>query len=115
MQRVFGMVTYLSKFAPNLPNKTHSLRQHLKKNAVWGSNMERDFELIKKKPLEAPCLQIFDSNTPVILLADASSHGLGAVLFQNSQPVAYGSVSLTDTQQRYAQMEKRVVSCNFWP
>ncbi|GBM48090.1 hypothetical protein AVEN_34411-1 [Araneus ventricosus] len=42
--------------------------------------MERDFELIKKKLLEAPCLQIFDSNKSVILSVDASTYGLGAVL-----------------------------------
>ncbi|GBL95990.1 Retrovirus-related Pol polyprotein from transposon 297 [Araneus ventricosus] len=74
--------------------------------------MERDFELIKKKLLEAPCLQIFDSNKPVILSVDASTYGLGALL-QNSQLVAYGSVSLTDTQQRYAQIEKELLAVIF--
>ncbi|GBO12139.1 Retrovirus-related Pol polyprotein from transposon 17.6 [Araneus ventricosus] len=115
LQRFLGMVTYLAKFAPNLSNLTHSLRQLLKKNSVWlwDSNMERDFELIKKKLLEAPCLQIFDSNKPVILSVDASTYGLGAVLLQNSQPVAYGSVSLTNTQQRYAQIEKELLAVIF--
>ncbi|GBM56138.1 Retrovirus-related Pol polyprotein from transposon 17.6 [Araneus ventricosus] len=72
--------------------------------------METDFELIKKKLLEAPCLQIFDFNKPVILSVDASIYGLGAVLLQNSQPVAYGSVSLTNTQHRYAQIEKEFLA-----
>ncbi|GBN39508.1 Transposon Tf2-6 polyprotein [Araneus ventricosus] len=108
LQRFLDMVTYLGKFAPNLSNLTHSLRQLLKKNSVWlwDSNMERDFELIKKKLLEAPCLQIFDSNKPVILSVDASTYGLGAVLLQNSQPVAYGSVSLTNTQKDMPKLKR---------
>ncbi|GBM44476.1 Retrovirus-related Pol polyprotein from transposon 17.6 [Araneus ventricosus] len=115
LQRFLGMVTYLAKFAPILSNMAHSLRQLLKKNSVWlwDSNMERDFELIKKKLLEVPCLQIFYSNKPVILSVDASTYGLGAVLLQNSQPVAYGSVSLTNTQQRYAQIEKELLAVIF--
>ncbi|GBL83199.1 Retrovirus-related Pol polyprotein from transposon opus [Araneus ventricosus] len=75
--------------------------------------MERDFELMKKKLLEAPCLQTFDSNKPVILSEDASTYGLGAMLLQNSQPVAYGSVSSTNTQQRYAQIKKELLAVNF--
>ncbi|GFY79409.1 retrovirus-related Pol polyprotein from transposon 17.6 [Trichonephila inaurata madagascariensis] len=37
-------------------------------------------------------------------------NGLGAVLLQEGQPVAYGSVSLTLTQQRYAQIEKELMA-----
>ncbi|GBM60325.1 hypothetical protein AVEN_108112-1 [Araneus ventricosus] len=44
---------------------------------------------------------------------DARTYGLGAVLLQNSQSVAYGSVSLTSTQQRYAQIEKELLAVIF--
>ncbi|GFY70519.1 retrovirus-related Pol polyprotein from transposon opus [Trichonephila inaurata madagascariensis] len=37
-------------------------------------------------------------------------NGLGAVLLQEGQTVAYGSVSLTQTQQRYAQIEKELLT-----
>ena len=39
---------------------------------------------------------------------DTSKSGLGDVLLQDNQPVAYASRSLTDTETRYAQIEKEL-------
>ena len=41
---------------------------------------------------------------------DASQHGVGAVLIQDGQPIAYSSRSLTDVEGRYAQIEKEMLS-----
>ena len=41
---------------------------------------------------------------------DASSKGLGAVLLQNQQPVAFASRALTETQSRYAQIEREMLA-----
>ncbi|GFV00906.1 retrovirus-related Pol polyprotein from transposon 412 [Trichonephila clavipes] len=46
----------------------------------------------------------------VTVSVDAGKNGLGAVLLQEGQPVAYGSVSLTQTHQRYAQIEKELMA-----
>ncbi|GFR17364.1 retrovirus-related Pol polyprotein from transposon 17.6 [Trichonephila clavata] len=112
LQRFLGMVTYLAKFTPHLSNLTHNLRQLLKKDSVgiWDANTERDFELIKQAIMKSPCLKYFDKNKEVTVSVDASKNGLGAVLLQESQPVAYRSVSLTQTQQRYAQIEKELMA-----
>ena len=70
---------------------------------------------------QAPCLRYFDVKAPVVLQVDASEYGLGAVLLQpatcslNSsdtlwQPVAYSSSSLSQTEQRYAQIEKETLA-----
>jgi len=46
--------------------------------------------------------------------ADATSHGLGAVLLQQQQnswqPVAFASRALSDTERRYAQIEKEALA-----
>ncbi len=55
-------------------------------------------------------LKYFDFNKDVMLSVDASAEGLGAVLLQEGQPVAFGSRSLTECQKRYAQIEKELLA-----
>ena len=55
-------------------------------------------------------LALYDPSASTKILADASAFGLEAVLLQKSEstgkPVAFGSHSMTETEQRYAQVEK---------
>ncbi|KAI0230692.1 Retrovirus-related Pol polyprotein from transposon 17.6 [Lamellibrachia satsuma] len=48
-----------------------------------------------------------------ILTCDASQHGLGAACLQNGRPVAYASRALTETETRYAQIEKELLAVVF--
>ena len=52
-------------------------------------------------------------NKPVKLSVDASQSGLGAVLLQEDQPIAYASKSLTECQKGYAQIEKETLAIVF--
>lgn len=110
-----GMVNQLGKFIPGLAEKDKPLRDLLsKKNQwVWGYAQQKAFDQLKSELTSTPVLTLYDPNKDLKLSADASSYGLGAVLFQKEgeqwRPVAYASRSLTETEQRYAQVEKEAL------
>ena len=63
--------------------------------------------------MRTPVLQYYDINKPVTLSVDASKSGLGAVHLQNGLPVAYASKALTESEIRYAQIEKEALAIAF--
>ena len=115
LQRFLGMITYLSKFIPNLSQTAAPLRALLEKDTEWQWHQEhlQSFSTLKHLASSAPALAYFNPSHPVKLSVDASSKGLGAVLLQNDHPIAYASRALTDTQQRYAQIEKEMLAVVF--
>ena len=113
LRRFLGMVNQLMKFCPDLAEKTHALRELLRKqNAwIWGQPQKRAFNVLKDKLSSNRVLALYDPKRETIVSADASSFGLGSVLLQRQltgemRPVAYASRSMTDTERRYAQIEK---------
>uniref|UniRef100_A0AAQ5Z7N1 ribonuclease H n=1 Tax=Amphiprion ocellaris TaxID=80972 RepID=A0AAQ5Z7N1_AMPOC len=110
-----GMVNQLGKFIPRLAEKDKPLRDLLsKKNKwVWSCAQQKAFDQLKSELTSTPVLTHYDPNKELKLSADASSFGLGAVLFQKEgeqwRLVAYASCSLTETEQRYAQVEKEAL------
>ncbi|XP_055920525.1 uncharacterized protein K02A2.6-like [Eupeodes corollae] len=55
-------------------------------------------------------LHVFDPKKQILIQTDASKNGLGCWFFQEGKPVAYASKSLTDTETRYAQIEKELLA-----
>ena len=53
-----------------------------------------------------PVLKYFEPKEELTLQSDASDTGLGAVLTQNEQPIAFASRALSDAETRYAQIEE---------
>ncbi|UYV79770.1 K02A2.6-like [Cordylochernes scorpioides] len=115
LQRLLGMVQYLSRFIPNLAEKTKNMRLLLKKDTPWLWDESLDCDLLEIKTLlrTAPTLKFFNPNGNLTLSVDASSYALGAVLLQNGKPIAYASSALGFTQQNYAQIEKEALAIKF--
>ena len=61
LQRFLGVVTYLSKFIPNMSQKSAPLRQLLQKEAEWsrGQVEEDTFTCLKTSISSAPFLKFF--------------------------------------------------------
>ena len=59
-------------------------------------------------------LALYNPQAPTKVSADASSYGMGAVLMQKSgsswKPIAFASRSMTETERRYAQIEKEALA-----
>ena len=112
VRRFLGVVTYLSRFSEDLSTKSEPLRTLLKKDTVfiWEQNEQKAFDGIKALISTAPLLKYFDPAETVEVQVDASSQGLGACLMQGGQPIQYASRALTETEKRYSQIEKEMLS-----
>ena len=61
----------------------------------------------------ATTLAYFDPRKPVVIQTDASKQALGAALLQNDRVIAFASKSLSDTEKRYANIEREMLACIF--
>ncbi|UYV75530.1 K02A2.6-like [Cordylochernes scorpioides] len=115
IQQYLGCINYLTKFLPRLSEVVQPLRVLTQKcmSWSWSEPQEQAFILSKELVTQAPVLKYFDPSLPVTIQSDASDRGLGAVLLQEEQSVAYASKALTNTETRYAQIEKECLSIVF--
>ena len=119
LRRYLGIVNYLGGYIPNLSQIEQPLNELLKKESVWtwGEKQRNAFAEIKKLLTTAPTLAYYDPVKPVTVSADASGYGIGAVLLQGTKtdvhPVAYASRTMTQSEQRYAQIEKECLAATW--
>ena len=112
---LLGFINYLVKFLPRLSEIAQPIRELTTKNAVfaWSRQHDEAFEQVKKLVTEHPVLRYYDMNEEVTVQCDASEKGVGATLLQNGQPVAFASRTLSQVEQRYAQIEKECLAIVF--
>ena len=82
----------------------------LKQDAVfhWDEASNASFQKIKD------LIANYDRAKPVTVQADASQRGLGACLVhEGNVPIAFASKSLTDTETRYANIERELIAIVF--
>ena len=100
VQRLIGVVTYRSKFLPQLSTACEPLRRLTNSNSVfdWLPQHEDALVSIQKLIPQALVLRYFDVSKEVTIECDRSDVGLGAILTQDGQPVVYASRALTQTE-----------------
>ncbi|XP_037520549.1 uncharacterized protein LOC119397183 [Rhipicephalus sanguineus] len=116
IKRFLGMTNFVSRFIPNFGYIAHPLTELLRKSNhfVWDAAQQQAFQEIKEAITSRPVLALYDPRKRLIVSSDASSYGLGAVLFQkdphgNRRPVAYASKTLTSAEAGYSQIEKEAL------
>ena len=118
LQSFLGIATYMAPFIPNLSALSEPLRNLLKKGTDfhWSPSHSTAFEKIKQSICRQVSLTYFDPKKETVLQVDASLRGLGSALVQEGKVVAFASRSLTDTEKRYANIEREmlavVVACD---
>ena len=110
-----GMVNYLKKFSPVLSELSEPLRRLCKSGVKWAweSEQQNVFEAIKQVIMGLPVLAYFNKTKKHKIQCNASKKGLGAVLLQESKPVRYMSRALTETEQRYSNIERELLAIVF--
>ncbi|KAI4884219.1 hypothetical protein NFI96_005617 [Prochilodus magdalenae] len=111
LMRFLGMLQYLAKFIPNLAEVSAPVRKLLESDTAWHWDFEQQESFRKLKSLvsNTPVLKYFDVSKDITLSVDASSEGLGAVILQGGQPVAFGSRLNAFRKATAADEEMRLV------
>lgn len=119
VQRMLGVVNYFGKYIPHLAERTTLLRSLIKKDTVfeWSQNHCNEWQAICRILSSAPLLPIFDPTRETKISSDASRNGIGSALLQRYgdswRPVAYASRTMSEAEQRYAQIEKETMAITF--
>ena len=117
LQEFLGMVMYLSPCIPGLSTLTAPLHELLKKDTdfTWNCTYDAAFQCVKDAVISDTTLWYFDPSLPMTIQVDASQVGLGAALLQNNISIAFSSKALTETECRYAVIEREMLAIIFGP
>ena len=120
LRSFLGSVQFYNKFLSNLSTLIEPLYRLTKKDIPWqwGTKEQTAFNKVKTMLCNDTVLAHFDPSLPIGIACDASSVGIGAVLFHRykdgrERPIANASKTLTETQRNYSQIQKEALAIIF--
>jgi len=113
-----GLASYYRRYMPNFAAIALPLTDLTKKKqptqVVWTPECEEAFRTLKDRLSSFPVVRLVDLDKEFVLRTDASNHGLGAVLLQETDtqlhPVCYISRKLNQAERNYATVEKECLA-----
>nr|GEU33564.1 reverse transcriptase domain-containing protein [Tanacetum cinerariifolium] len=98
-----GLSGYYRRFIEGFSKIANPLTKlsHKHKKYIWEEDQESAFQLLKQKLCEAPILALPKGNDDFVVYCDASLQGLGAVLMQKENVIAYASRQLKPNKENY--------------
>ena len=119
LKSFLGSVQFYGKFLPDLSTVTEPLYQLTRRNIPWRWGAEEAaFQQLKTMLCQDTVLVSFDPKQEIGISCDASSVGIGAVLFHryedgSERPIANVSKTLNQTQRNYSQIQKEALAIVF--
>ncbi|CAA0826122.1 Uncharacterized mitochondrial protein AtMg00860, partial [Striga hermonthica] len=98
-----GLAGYYRRFIEGFSKIALPLSQLTRKSVKfeWTDRCESSFQELKRRLTSVPVLTIPDPSRSFTIFSDASKQGLGCVLMQDGQVVAYASRQLKPHEQNY--------------
>lgn len=117
-RRLLGMAGWYRRFIPNFAEVTSAITELLKgkgKKFVWTAEAQLAFHTLKSLLSSAPVLTNPDYKRPFFIRCDASTNGVGGVLYQKNdddveRPISYMSYKLNHAQRNYTVTEQECLA-----
>lgn len=120
LKSYLGLLTYYSKFLPNMADVLAPLYKLLRKDIQWQwtDTEEKAFQASKDLLTSDSLLVHFNPDLDLLLMCDASSYGIGTVIAHrmpdgSERPIGFASRTLSAAQRNYSQLEREALALVF--
>ena len=116
LRSYLGLFNFYRRFISNASTLLEPLNRLLKNSSEWswGKDQETAFKASKDALVNSKALCHFDPAKPIVVVADSSAYGIGAVLCHElngiEYPITFVSRTLTAAEKNYSQLEKEALA-----
>ena len=119
LRAYLGLLNFYRRFLPQAASMLEPLNKLLRSSVpwTWGKDQADAFAASKEALLKSDALVHFDPQKPLVVVADSSAYGIGAVLChlidKEERPICFASRTLSSAERNYAQLEKEALAIVF--